>query len=49
MKLQQAVKENNMGEISVVSALMKVAQKNMDEARKKLEDCRKEWEVVDSN
>ena len=47
-RLQQAVKENNMGEMSVVSALMEVAQKKIDEASKKLEDCRKEREVVDS-
>ena len=47
-RLQQAVKENNTGEMSVVSALMEVAQKKIDEASKKLEDCRKEREVVDS-
>ena len=47
-RLQQAVKENNMGEMSVVSALMEVAQKKIDKASKKLEDCRKEREVVDS-
>ena len=37
-----------MGEMLVVSALTKVAQKKIDEASKKLEDCRKEREVVDS-
>ena len=47
-RLQQAVKENSMGEMSVVSALMEVAQRKIDEASKKLEDCRKEREVVDS-
>ena len=29
-RLQQAVKENNMGEMSVVSTLMEVAQKKID-------------------
>ena len=47
-RLQQAVKENNMGQMLVVSALMEVAQKKIDEASKKLQDFRKEREVVDS-
>ena len=47
-RLQQALKENDMEEIAVVSALMEVAVKKMDEATKKLEDYRKEREVVDS-
>ena len=41
-RLQQALKENDMEEIAVVSALMEVAVKKMDEATKKPEDYRKE-------
>ena len=47
-RLQQALKENDMEEIAVVSALMEGAVKKMDEATKKLEDYSKEREVVDS-
>jgi len=36
----------DMGEMTVVSALMKVAQKKMEDSTKKLEDCRKEKEEV---
>ena len=34
--------------MSVVSVLMQVAHKKMDEARKKLGDCNNEREVIDS-
>ena len=44
-RLQQALKEKNMGEMTVVSALMEATKKKMQDSTKKLEDCRQEKEV----
>lgn len=47
-RLQDAIKEKNMSEMTVVQGLLDVAKVKMEAARKKLEECRKEKEVVDS-
>ena len=45
-RLQNAIKEKDMNEISVVQGLMNVASKKMESARRKLEDCRKDQVAI---
>lgn len=47
-RLQNAIKERDMNEMSVVQGLMDVASKKMESARRKLEDCRKNQITIGS-
>ena len=45
-RLQDAIKEKNIGEMTVVHGPLQVANAKMKVARKKLEECRHEKEVL---
>ena len=47
-RLQDAIKNKNMNEITVVQGLLEVTTKKMESTRKNLDKCQKEKEEIDA-